>query len=349
MRKLKLASAVWTSLALAGATFAANPASFDLNNFQTRLNAAFAAHDAQAVGQLISPLFNEGGVSKGEYIQQLTQLFNAADVNVNITLSGFTHIPGTNFGFAKILSSMSVAPHENKNLFGIGPAAAPVTFRSEGYATFTEENGVYQLAASAGSACQSAPSEVGASAASPGAWGSLINPASIAPGLLTAGQRPSFTPFTASTVAAAANSSAPSFDKAAWEQRFAAAWAAKNVGEIMSFYSTRYTVLGLDYEQLAASTATLLNQYSSLHANYQVLGIKFFPGSNLASLQAELTITGTPVGSTKSTTVLTANGTASLIAENGAWKVYAVQPSSIQDVGEQKFQQKIVDFARATQ
>lgn len=313
--------------ALAQAQRTSPQLSFDKAKFESGINAAFNAKDANAVGKYLASNYNEAGASKDMVIRQMAELFQKADVQVRFRMLDFHQFADTKVGYARVLTEMTVST-----------ASGRKTLRTAGYAGLVNENGVWALTSVA---CGISPDVLPSGMPdvdNPNiewvGWGSLLNPASIVSDLISESNRPRFSSDFDQSFAGL-----PKFDRAKWEQTFTEGWDKKNAAEILSQYVEQYTEFGLDRSGIKAAMEQTFKAYDRIDCKYHVLAISYIPGTNLASIKAVFELKGVPKGSTELTTLLQAAGYASLVAEQNVWKVYAVQTSAAPDIGLQSWEE----------
>lgn len=308
-------------------------ANFDKDKFEAGINAAFEHHDAKAVGEFLAAFYNEGGVSKDLVVQQLSQLFKKSDVHVHYQISDFHQYPGTNLGYLKTYTEMSLA------------GSTPRTLHTLGYASMVNEGGTWRIVGTQAAACPRVNNfDFAAEKGDWSGWGSQLNPASIASSVLSPDDVPKFSTDFAATGSApaaghafAATASLPKFDKEEWERRFVHAWNSKNAQEILGFYAKTYGEFGLDVTAVSKALDQTLAAYDKFDCKYRVLGIHYIPASDLASVKAVLDLRGVRKGATDLTPVLQVMGYASLVAQHGQWKIYQTQLFTAPEVGTLKF------------
>jgi hypothetical protein len=326
------------ALCLGSAAIAGDVNAFDAASFQAGFNAAFQSKDANAVGKFIAANYNEGGVSKQEFVRQLGDLFHRADVNVEYHITDFQQIPGTNYGSVKLAAKMSTRPV--KQLSQNGHDAIPAAWneakvvRTAGYATVVYENAGWRLIAATTGDCSSDNADAATMQGT--GWGSLINPAGFSAILIADSNKPVYQKTTDRHVFESPDGNLPALDATAWETKFRNAWNSKNIAQIMSFYSAHFTDLGMELPQIEQGFRKMLAQFDAIHCDYKVVGVRFLPGAPVASIKAELDLRGVKNGVEE--TILRTGGTASLVVENGTWKTFAVQPLRIGDIGEKAYQ-----------
>lgn len=114
-------------------------------------------------------------------------------------------------------------------------------------------------------------------------------------------------------------------DRASFAERLERAYNAKDVGAISASMSKLYNDAGLSKAEATAALEKLLAGYDSVETYYRVLDFKQFPGTNLGSIKAVLQITGVPKGRSASEVVVRTFGYASVVFEDGDWRVYGTQ------------------------
>lgn len=308
-------------------------ASFDKEKFEAGINSAVSHKDAAAVGKYLASIYNEGGVSKDLAVKQLSELFKKSEVHLSYRIVEFRQFPGTKMGYLKTYTEMSVA------------SSAPRTLRTIGYASMVREKGSWRIVGTQAAACPRVNNfNIAEEKGDWSGWGSQLNPASIASSVLSSSNVPEFsTDFSSPAKAPSAGdasraASQPKFDKEEWERRFVQAWSSKNEQQILSFYGTTYDEFGLNVAGVRKALKKMLADYDRIECKYRVLGIHYIPGSKLASIKAALDLRGARKGSTDLTPILEVAGYASLMAQNGQWRVYQTQLFTAPDVGSLKFE-----------
>jgi hypothetical protein len=299
--------------------------SFAKEKFETTLNAAYEKKDANAVGEQLASIYNEGGVSREMAVRQIQELFQKTDLKVHYRVVGFHQFPGTKIGYAQVVTEISVG----------GKNAAVRTLQTAGYLSMINEGGSWRAFASqpAGGCpkVQNFAEEVETGNWS--GWGSQLNPAGFASGGLSEGALPQFSNvFNAPRIGAmppahsfADSPNLPKFNKEEWEERYRHAWNTKNVAEILGFYGSIYNEFGLNKAAVRSALTKTLEDYAKIDIKYRVLGFTYLPGTKLASLKAVMDLRGVRKGASEPTPILQVMGYASLIAEGKQWKVYATQ------------------------
>jgi hypothetical protein len=123
---------------------------------------------------------------------------------------------------------------------------------------------------------------------------------------------------------ASASESVP-FDVARWEKRIEDGWNKKDASLILSCFSKLYNEVGYSREEANRPVAGFFERYDTLKCRYRVLGVRHAPGSKLANVKAVMEMSGVPAGQKQSTTFIQTMGYASLILEDGDWRMYASQ------------------------
>jgi len=291
---------------------------------ESGINSAFERKNAAAVSNFLASIYNEGGVSRAEVTRQLSALFKAGTVQVNYKVLDFHQFPGKNIGYFRTSTEMSVR----------GANAAAKDLRTAGYASAINEGGQWRIFATQPAACPRVNNlDVASERGDWSGWGSQINPAGMASGMLPEADRPVFAANFVQDVLdlpgrlgfSPQAPSGPKFDKAEWQRRFESAWNSKNEAELLSFYGADYNEFGLDRAAVADALRGTLARYDKIDCKYRVLGIKYFPGGKLASLKAVVDLRGQPKGSGNMEPILQVAGYASLMAEGREWKIYATQ------------------------
>lgn len=115
------------------------------------------------------------------------------------------------------------------------------------------------------------------------------------------------------------------FDKAAWEQQVADGWNNRDASTILSGFSKWYNEVGVSREEAIQPVSGFFKRFDKLLCRYRVVGFRQFPGTNLASVKAIMEMTGVPAGQKDYIMLIQTMGYASLIYEDGRWRMYASQ------------------------
>jgi hypothetical protein len=279
---------------------------------ETAINSAFSNKDANAIGTHIASIYNEGGVSKDELIRQLSALFKSSTVQLQFHVLDFHQFPGKNIGYFKTSSEIRVSEAN----------AAPKELKTSGFASAIKEGTEWKIVATQPAACPHIQNfSVEAERGDWVGWGSQLNPAGLVEATLPSAERPMF----ALGPRAEAAAGAPKFDQDDWQKRYEGAWSAKNAQEILNFYAADYNEFGVDKTGLGKSLRDTFARFEKIQCKYRVVGIRYLPGTKLASLKAAIDLQGQAKGSGSLTPILQVTGYASLMTEGGKWKVYATQ------------------------
>lgn len=125
--------------------------------------------------------------------------------------------------------------------------------------------------------------------------------------------------------AAAVSTGMPRFDKREWEVRVTEGWNRKDPALVLSCFSKIYNEVGVSRDEAVSPVSGFFQKYDELFCRYRVLAFKQLPGTNLASIKAVLELSGVPAGSDQSVIFMQTMGYASLIFEDGQWKMYCSQ------------------------
>jgi hypothetical protein len=115
------------------------------------------------------------------------------------------------------------------------------------------------------------------------------------------------------------------FDKRAWEQRVMDGWNRRDASVILSTFSRLYNEVGVSRSEAIQPVTGFFDRFSKLDCRYRVLGFRQFPGTELASVKAVMEMTGVPTGGRDPVMLIQTMGYASLIYEDGQWRMYASQ------------------------
>lgn len=115
------------------------------------------------------------------------------------------------------------------------------------------------------------------------------------------------------------------FDKSRWERRVADGWNNKDAALILSCFSKLYNEVGVSREEANRPVGGFFTRFDTLRCRYRVLAFRQFPGRNLATVKAVMEMGGVPAGQQKYITFIQTMGYASLIFEDGDWRMYASQ------------------------
>lgn len=115
------------------------------------------------------------------------------------------------------------------------------------------------------------------------------------------------------------------FNKTAWEQQIMEGWNNRNASIILSTFSRIYNEVGVSREEAIRPVSGFFERFEKLHCRYRVLAFRQFRGTNLASVKAVMEMSGVPTGQKNSIMLIQTMGYASLIYEDGQWRMYASQ------------------------
>ena len=115
------------------------------------------------------------------------------------------------------------------------------------------------------------------------------------------------------------------FDKREWETRITEGWNRKDAALVLSCFSKFYNEVGVSRDEAVSPVSGFFHKFDKLICRYRVLAFKQLPGTNLASIKAVMELGGIPAGGKQVTTFMQTMGYASLIFEDGQWKMYCSQ------------------------
>jgi len=152
--------------------------------------------------------------------------------------------------------------------------------------------------------------------------------------------------FTQSVGAAAAVEEVTPFNEVAFASKVVGAWESRNAEMIGATMSDLYNEIGLSKQEALVQTEAMLGQYEDVQVRYRVLDFKQFPGTKLGSAKAVLEMLAKKPGQKDLVPVIQTMGYASLIFEDGDWKVYGTQEvaSEIMDSSSFEFESVSTDW-----
>jgi len=115
------------------------------------------------------------------------------------------------------------------------------------------------------------------------------------------------------------------FDKNDWERRVMDGWNHRDASIILSTFSKIYNEVGVSRAEAIQPVSGFFQRFSKLNCLYRVLAFRQFAGRNLATVKAVMEMTGVPTGQHDPVMLIQTMGYASLIYEDGQWRMYASQ------------------------
>ncbi|HEX8089166.1 MAG TPA: hypothetical protein VF762_09960 [Blastocatellia bacterium] len=291
---------------------------FSKAEWETRVTNAWNRKDAKLVGGYISKLYNDAGVSREEAIEQAADIFRRHErIDCRYRILWFKQFADPTLASAKFIMEIKGVPKGGKEL--------AVLKQTMGYNALRYENGEWKLYGVMFFCDPRVPSfDFDKEKGNWPQFDSQIHLVDYDPGNERGGGNPRWrTHFDSRS--SAENLQAPAFDKTEWETRIAEGWNRKDAATVLSCFSKLYNEVGLSREDATAPVKGFFEKFDKLFCRYRVLAFKPLPGTNLASIKAVMEMSGVPAGGKQAVKFIQTMGYASLIFEDGQWRMYCSQ------------------------
>jgi hypothetical protein len=286
---------------------------FSKVDWEQKVAEAWNRQDAKLFSDCLSKLYNDAGVSKEEAVKQATEIFKqCAKIVCRYRVLWFKQFPDPTMASVKIVMEIQGVPRGGNDLV--------VIRQTQGYHALIFEDGQWRLYGIMFFVDPRVPNFNFDKER--GNWPRFDTQIQLAdyhpdaaPAMVEQGWQ------TATTV----EKDTQRFDKSEWETRIAEGWNRKDAVLVLSCFSKFYNEVGVSRDEAVSPVSGFFQKFDKLICRYRVLAFRQLPGTNLASIKAVMELSGIPVGSNQVVTFIQTMGYASLIFEDGQWKMYCSQ------------------------
>ncbi len=312
---------------------------FDGAEFVNNVMNAWNNKDLKMVEGYLSDLYNEVGTSKQEALKAVADIFERYDkISCRYRVMKFKHHQGTDLAYIRAILDLKGIPKGGQDYVKI--------VQTMGYASLIFENGRWKIYATQFYTSPQIPNfDFDKERGIWPAWGAQIDLASYDPAQpLASGEARADEGFVDASNLGELAEGPRAFNKAAFEARVVNGWNRKDAKLIGSYLSRLYNEIGVSRNDLLRQVNDIFARYDEISCRYRVLAFKRFPDSDLASIKAVMEVKGKPAGSGEFRNIVQTMGYASLIFEDGDWKVYATQIFASPEISNFNFEQESGDW-----
>ena len=289
---------------------------FSKADWEQKVAEAWDRKDAKLLSDCFSKLYNDAGVSKAAAVQQAVEIFKQyTKVVCRYRVLWFKQFSDPTLASLKMVMEIQGVPNGGNDLV--------VIKQTQGYHALIFEDGQWRLYGIMFFCDPRVPNfNFDKERGNWPRFDTQIHLVDYRPDAAPAPPEPGWQTEWASPLA---TQDGPRFDKSEWEMRIAGGWNRKDATLVLSCFSKLYNEVGVSRDEAVSPVSGFFQKFDKLFCRYRVLAFKQLPGTRLASIKAVLEMSGIPAGSNQVITFMQTMGYASLIFEDGQWKMYCSQ------------------------